>query len=103
MQSAMCMKSAAIFTVIFKSNWLCDWQCYIFIRHQASFHKQTSSTCSASVNKDRLFVRLCEGVWLATIMALAPACMITLTWGCFVGAVLVISAGLNLDKHQNNV
>lgn len=78
-----------------------DWQCSIFVQHQAPLHKQTTSTCSASVNKDRLFVRLCEGVWLATIMALAAACVITLTRGCFVCAV--ISAGLNLDRRQNVV
>lgn len=53
------------------------------LQRQASFRKQTTSTRFASVNKGRLFVPLCEGVWLATIMALAPACMITLTWGCF--------------------
>lgn len=43
--------------------------------------KQTSSTPSASINKDTVFVRLCEGVWLVAIMALAPACVIAMTCG----------------------
>lgn len=38
---------------------------------------------------------LCEGVWLATIMALAAACVITLTRAVFACALCVITAGNN--------
>lgn len=62
--------------------------------------KQTSSTPSASINKDTVFVRLCEGVWLVAIMALAPACVIAVTCGFSFFFFLILSAACTLLNNH---
>lgn len=47
--------------------------------HPAPTPRQTNLLHSLSINKDAVFARLCEGVWLVAIMALAPARVIALT------------------------